>query len=221
MMNIFIIVEGYAELEFAKNLLVPHLQEKGANLVRPFPVNTNANLGKKGGGSSYDHYKKDILRTLAGKQDKIVTTFFDYFRLPENFPASDKCNDLTDVDEKIKCFENIMKEDIAPGNQMFIPYIQKYEFEALLFSSNRGFESYYEQNIAKKTAKIIGQYSNPEEINDNPNTSPSNRLKQIVPEYGKVIAGNIIALEVGLKIMLEKCPRFNNWIENLIKIVQN
>ena len=221
MKNVFIIVEGYAELEFAKNLLVPHLQANGANLVRPFPVNTNANLGKKGGGSSYKHYKKDILRTIAGKQDKIVTTFMDYFRLPEDFPESAKCNALRDVDEKIDCFENILKEDIAPANPLFIPYIQKHEFEALLFSTNRGFESYYGKSVAQETAKIIAQYSNPEEINDNPNTSPSNRLLQIVPEYSKVLAGNVIALEVRLEEMLEKCPRFNGWIESLIEAVKN
>lgn len=220
-MNIFIIVEGYAELEFVKNLLVSYLQEKGANLVQPFPVNTNANLGKKGGGSSYNHYKKDILRTLAGKQDKIVTTFFDYFELPTNFPNSEQCNDLVNVDEKIECFENVMKKDIAPNNQLFIPYIQKYEFEALLFSSNVGFENYYESKIAKKTAKIIEQYPNPEEINDKPTTSPSNRLLNIVPEYKKVLVGNIIALDIGIEMILTKCPRFKTWVDNLVNLAQD
>ncbi len=220
-MNIFIIVEGYAELEFVKNLLVPHLQEKGANLVKPFPVTTNANLGKKGGGSSYEHYKNDILRTLAGKQDKIVTTFIDYFELPDDFPNSEKCNDLTNVNEKIECFENVMKEDIAPNNQLFIPYIQKYEFEALLFSSNRGFEYCFTEKEAKKTAKIIDSYPNPEEINDHPHNSPSNRLKNIRPAYSKVLEGNTIALETGIETILQKCPRFRNWMENLVEAVQN
>ena len=219
-MNIFIIVEGYAELEFVKSLLAPHLQENGADLVQPFPVATNANQGRKGGGSSFAHYKKDILRTLAGKQDKIVTTFIDYFELPKDFPNSEECNDLTNVDEKIECFEKIMKEDIASDNHLFIPYIQKYEFEALLFSSNRRFESYYEEKTARETAKIVEKYNDPEEINDNPNTSPSNRIKAIVPEYKKVLAGKDIAQEIGLNTILEKCPRFNTWIEKLIELLK-
>lgn len=219
-MNIFIIVEGYAEFEFVNNLLVSYLQANGANIVKAFPVNTNANLGKKGGGSSYKHYKKDILRTLAGKQDKLVTTFFDYFELPTNFPNSKVCDDLVNVDEKIECFESIMKVDIAPNNPLFIPYIQKHEFEALLFSSNRGFESYFEQRAASETANLVKTYSNPEEINDKPDTAPSKRLLKIVPEYDKVL-GNVIALEIGLDTILEKCPRFNNWIEKLVELARN
>jgi hypothetical protein len=46
-------------------------------------------------------------------------------------------------------------------------------------------------------------------------------LKNIRPAYFKVLEGNTIALEVGLTKMLEKCPRFNNWIENLIELVQD
>jgi hypothetical protein len=56
-----------------------------------------------------------------------------------------------------------MKEDINVPN--FIPYIQKHEFEALLFASNTGFENLYEQRIFEQTTEIIHKYNNPEEIN--------------------------------------------------------
>lgn len=37
--------------------------------------------------------------------------------------------------------------------------------------------------------------------------------------YEKVFEGNMIALEVGITTMLEKCPRFKNWVEQLIAAV--
>ena len=111
-----------------------------------------------------------------------------------------------------------MKEDFP--DERFIPYIQKHEFEAVLFSSNIGFERYFEE-IAKETQKIIDQYPNPEDINDQPHTAPSKRLLSLNPSYNKVNDGNIIALEIGIETMLEKCPRFKNWIETIIEKVNS
>ena len=47
--------------------------------------------------------------------------------------------------------------------------------------------------------------------------APSKRLLRIVPEYDKVMFGNIIALEIGITTILEKCPRFRAWTETLIR----
>jgi hypothetical protein len=133
-------------------------------------------------------------------------------------PNYDHCQYISDIDDRIACLENGMRDDI--GSDRFIPYIQKFEFEALLFSNNRGFENYYEGKIVRQTAAIVDSYPNPEEINDNPATSPSNRLKNIIPQYNKVSVGNIIALDVGTDAILEKCPRFRNWVEILIEAVK-
>jgi hypothetical protein len=219
--NVFIVVEGYTEMEFIKNLVGPYLIQKGANLVHPFPVATNSELGKKGGGKTYKHLKQDLLKSVKYNPKKIVTTLFDYYALPDDFPGYLECHQLISVDTKLDCLEEAIKQDISPDNPLFLPYIQKHEFEALLFSSNSGFEYCFEANEAKETAKIIKDNSNPEEINDHPMTSPSKRLESIRPTYSKVLEGNTIALEVGIDKILEKCPRFRNWIENLVEIVQN
>ena len=98
----------------------------------------------------------------------------------------------------------------------FIPYIQLHEFEALLFSSGDGFKKYFDEKTNKTLQDIIDLYNNPEDINSSPDNAPSKRLLRIVPEYDKVIYGNIIALEIGIKTILNRCPRFRNWIEKLI-----
>ncbi len=214
---LYFVVEGDTEEQFVKNVLEKHFD--GKCFVQPIKIRTNPNLGKSGGFTTYRHLKTDVENLLRQKREKVITTFVDYFRIPKDIPNYDVCQKIQIIDDHIKCLEDAIKNDI--GSDIFIPYIQKYEFEALLFSSNRGFEYCFESKEAKETAKIIKSYSNPEEINDNPTTSPANRLKNIIQIYNKPLYGNTIALEVGLEVMLEKCPRFRTWIETLVEIVQN
>lgn len=99
----------------------------------------------------------------------------------------------------------------------FFSYIQLHEFEALLFSSNKGFEYYFSEELAAKTASIISSYDNPEDINTSPEGAPSKRLLAIKSDYNKVLEGNLIALEIGIKSIWEKCPRFAEWIKTIIE----
>lgn len=112
-----------------------------------------------------------------------------------------------------------MYEEI--GDCRFVPYIQLHEFEALLFSSNAGFRYYFSAEEADKTLDIIQAFENPEAINSSPQGAPSKRLIAIKPDYDKVMEGNLIALEIGLEAILEKCPRFRTWTDKLIERCTN
>ena len=46
----------------------------------------------------------------------------------------------------------------------FIPYIQLHEFEALLFSNNKGFEEYFTEEQSALTDAIVKEFENPENI---------------------------------------------------------
>ena len=48
----------------------------------------------------------------------------------------------------------------------------------------------------------------------------SERLLKINPDYDKVLEGNLIALEVGINSMLDRCPRFREWVEILVAEVK-
>lgn len=217
MKPLYVLVEGQTEEEFFKENLIPYFAEREIYDARPIKIITKG--GYKGGFVNYDHLKRDAHLLLKQRNDVIVSTFVDYFRIPNNIPDYVRCRKIYNVDDRLICLEEAMKNDI--GSDRFLPYIQKHEFEALLFSSNRGFEYCFESGEAKETEKIVNAYPNPEEINDQPVTSPSNRLKQIRPIYNKVLEGNTVALEIGLETILEKCPRFNAWIENLVKAVRD
>lgn len=103
------------------------------------------------------------------------------------------------------------------NDRRFIPYIQLHEFEALLFSTNNGFEHYFMAQQANETQSIVTRYKNPEEINSTPQGAPSKRILSIHEDYDKVIEGNLIALEIGIKAILSKCPRFKEWVDLLIR----
>jgi hypothetical protein len=67
--------------------------------------------------------------------------------------------------------------------------------------------------------QIISSHPNPEDINDSPETAPSKRLKnnQLIRGYNKVNDGIMIIEEAGINTVLNKCPRFNNWVSTLIE----
>ena len=111
--------------------------------------------------------------------------------------------------------EKCIADDI--NDYRFIPYIQLHEFEALLFSSNRGFETYFTSAESQLTQRVIDSFDNPEDINSTPEGAPSKRLLAIKSNYEKVIDGNLLALEVGIREILSKCPRFKAWVEQLIE----
>ena len=105
-----------------------------------------------------------------------------------------------------------------------IPYIQVHEFEALLFSDTTAFPAIITTlslELLAELTDIRQQFPTPEHINDNPNTSPSHRITDIIPRYNKVVAGPLIAQEIGLPTIRQQCPRFNAWLTSLENLPQS
>lgn len=189
------------------------MQQHGVYSVTPVLIRTSKT--GRGGFGNYEHLKNDAKRLLSSKKsDFVVSTFVDFFRIPE-VPQKERWEKKATHIEQVEEMEQCIAEDI--NDSRFIPYIQLHEFEALLFSSNKGFESFFSEDNAKDTQQIINTFNNPENINTTPTGAPSKRLLAIKDDYDKVIEGNLIALEVGINDILTKCPRFRAWIEKLIE----
>lgn len=211
--RLYIVVEGQTEEEFVKDLMAPYFQEEG---IYVYPVIIHTSKGHKGGFVNYKHLKNDINKLLKSqRQDIVVTTFVDFFRCPE-LPGKDDWSKITNHHERVVEMENAIKNDIHDWR--FYPYIQLHEFEAVLFSSDKGFKKYFDENNALQLQGIVDNYDNPEDINSSPEGAPSKRLLKIAPEYDKVMYGNIIALEIGMITILDKCPRFREWVKTLITV---
>lgn len=97
------------------------------------------------------------------------------------------------------------------------PYVQKYEFEGLLFSNVEAFEG-----VSGATTDGLAQLRNvrsgfptPEDINDNQETAPSKRITKALPQYNKRIHGSRVASDIGLETIRAECPRFHLWMTRL------
>lgn len=214
MKRLYIVVEGQTEQDFVKNLIVPYLQNFGIYSVTPVLIRTSRS--GRGGMVNYQHLYNTIKMLLTSLQnDFMVTTFIDFFRLPDTMPNFVDCMQISDKHLCVEALEAAIDKSV--NDVRFFSYIQLHEFEALLFSNNNGFEYYFSDDIAKETALIISCYENPEDINSSPEGAPSKRLLAIKPDYNKVLEGNLIALEIGIKSILEKCPRFAEWVNRIVE----
>ena len=221
MKRLVLIVEGETEENFVNNILRPYLCSKGIyNAVQCFKTKHS-----KGGISKYSYIKKDILNIIYEK-DVIVSMMIDFYRLPSDFPGFSELLDSQTHQEKVSLLEAKIKEDIEKTQKQkfpnFIPYIQLHEFETLVFSSIKGIESLFERNEFnyKGFMDVIQKFPNPEDINNHPNTSPSIRLKKIIPGYDKVIHGIGIIQAIEMPILLERCPKFKIWVDGLEAVLR-
>ena len=58
-------------------------------------------------------------------------------------------------------------------------------------------------------------FQTPEDVNDSKETAPSKRIKKAIPRYNKRVAGSLIAMDIGLCVIREQCPRFGRWLTRL------
>jgi hypothetical protein len=74
------------------------------------------------------------------------------------------------------------------------------------------------QNIFKLKSNIGS--TKPEEINESPETAPSKRIIKYFPAYAgqKSQVGPLIAQDIGLSKLRERCLHFNEWIIKLENI---
>lgn len=211
-------MEGQTEERFVKSILAPHLLTKNiflaVTILNTKTVKDGANF--KGGIINYEKVKNDLTRLFHDSSAKLVTTMFDYYGLPTDFPAF--ATKRGTCYQKVKHLEDAFANDI--NQQNFLPYLQLHEFEALLFSSTQHIIDTMPNSEDKKEElnRIRQSFSTPEEINDNPETCPSKRLMKLFPEYTKVVFGTLISSNIGLDVIRNQCPHFNEWLTKLESI---
>jgi hypothetical protein len=207
MIRVAISVEGQTEDEFCKQILASHFLQKGIQLT-PIIVTTKrerCGAKHKGGCISLDRIKSEITKLLSSFD--YVTTFYDLY-------GFNGAEDIT-ADELEQKMSKLF------SNRKFIPYIQKYEFETLLFSEPSYYKEYFSNQQAQLDMEtIINAFNgNIEEINNSKETAPSKRMVKFFDNYDegfdKVFHGYSIIEEIGLEKVLEKASRFKAWIERI------
>ncbi len=210
-MNLTIIAEGDCEEEFVRRILRPHLRQFGV-FAKAIKVPTSKQ--QSGGVTSFVRVEKSIRLEL---HHGYVSTMFDLFGLHKSFPGFD--SQPQQLESRLQLLENALKDVIADWR--FIPYIQAYEFEALLFSA----PSILDQEVCKalksqssrlsEIERIVSQFETPEHINGGLQTAPSKRLLALYRQYQKVLHGLDIAEQITLPVMRQKCLHFDAWVRQL------
>jgi len=218
MKRLVVICEGHTEKEFCQTILYPFLLRNRIVVEAP--------LIKKsmGGIVGWESLRQQIRTTLINDPTAIVTTFIDYYGLKEShsFPSWDDAHKKVDLNDRMDILENGMLNNLSDAFQhRFIPYIQLHEFEGLLFIDYRFFDEQFESSEIQNTRdfkRIFKKFPNPELINNGSTTAPSKRLMNHIVGYNKIVYGNMIADAIGLKNIMDKCPRFNTWLTKIIQL---
>lgn len=223
MQRIHVICEGQTEEMFVNEVMGDYFQNRDIYL-QP------ALLGKpghKGGNVQFQRVLNDIKLRLLGDTGAYCTTFLDFYGLPESFPGKAEalsCGDLNTKNQTIStAFTQQLEQRLgANAMQRFIPYIQFYEFEGLLFSNPQALanESGHSE-LQQDLQGIRDQFISPEHINNDPNTAPSKRIQALIDGYDKVTVGSLVALGIGLEQIRSECALFNSWIEALLALPDN
>ncbi len=220
MKRVCVVCEGQTEEMFVNKVLAPALYGLGLNLI---PEMIETSPGHRGGALSYERVKRHLRNTLRQKSSPTVTTFFDLYRLDKRFPGFETAQQEALLARKLDILRSSLSEDIVAmaecASARFIPHIQPYEFEALLFSDVNTLVSVEKEwGVASKNlSRIRDSAETPEHINDQPETKPAAHLARELknPRFGKLNHGPLAAEKMGLPIIEAKCKYFASWINKL------
>ena len=207
MIRVAISVEGRTEEEFVKNVLADHLRRNG---VESTPIILGRARGRSGGGSVSENLLVSEMVYLIHSFDA-VTSLVDFY----GFRGKGD-NTVDELEEQV--LQQIRKK--LGGcwyPKKVLPYVQRHEYEGLLFSDVDSFASAIDvsENSVEELRRIRENFRSPEDINDNHDTAPSKRIKGTIPTYNKVFHGPLLAMKMGLATIRAECPRFDSWVTKL------
>jgi len=213
--KILILSEGFTEESFIRDVLHPHLGNKGV-LAIPVIVATKrvkAGADFKGGITSYGKFRKEIKMLLADTSAACVTTMIDYYGLPGDFPGRGELSKES-IFERANRLEQAFARDV--DHRRFVPYLSLHEFEALLFSSPEEIAGIApDVNAENKLLAIKRSFASPEEINDNPQTHPAARITGLILAFRKIPHSPLIVGRIGLTKIRNECRHFDAWLTKL------
>lgn len=217
MIRVHVICEGQTEEMFVNEVLADAFRSKGIELY-PSLV---GKPGHKGGNVKFERVFTDVVTRLKSDTSSYCTTFFDFYGLDSKFPGKNEAMSFTTIDEKANQINSILKnkieENVGENHiRRFIPYVQMYEFEGLLFSNPELLsESIGCSSTTSSFKNIRDDFNSPEEINNSPQTAPSKRIESLCFDYDKVVYGSLAAIEIGLDTIRSECKLFDEWLTKI------
>ena len=211
-MRVAILVEGLTEEAFINRVVSKYLISHNVS-VTAYMVTTKEIIGLKNiqGGGDATKIIADVRRLLQDTSFEFITTLFDFYGFPARLEGSSE-SDYTDPQSLQIALARLI------GDARFYPYLQRHEFETLLFS---------DPDITASSARLptradllrqemVG-FESIEDINNGLDTAPSKRIKKALNSFSKSLHGPRAAEAIGLDRIRVAAPVFNswmNWLEN-------
>lgn len=204
-----------------KSCLAPHLRHHGVEATA-IVVTTSRDQrtgAKYTGGGRWSSWHRDLRRLLPARRDpdRRVSTLFDLYGLPPDFPG---LADVVSAPDSVARAERAETQIAAAveHDERFLPYVQRHEFEALVLAALDSLSSFLDTDdqragMTSLQEEIAGIA--PEDVNDGPDTAPSKRLLRALPGYQKTLHGLLAVEDHGLARIRETCPRFSEWVRRL------
>lgn len=216
--RIAVVGEGPTEETFVRDVLA---LEFAPNNIFLYPLLISTSKGARGGALNYPRVLPFLRDTLHQRSFNYVTTLFDLYGLHSDFPGYAESRQFPDPLRRAEFLEQRFGEAVIAEAGVradrFLPYIQPYEFEALLFTdigTLTGLEPGWESS-ADALQAVRDQATSPEYINDGPTTHPSARLESLTPKYGKLRHGPRATKIIGLGRIEQACGHFGAWLQRL------
>lgn len=216
MIRVHVICEGQTEETFIRDIIAPQLANQKVFLTARLITTSK---GHKGGALRYERVRRFVINSLKEDNSTVITTFFDLYALHNHFPKFQETNAITDVYQKAEHLELAFKRDITQDNELFahrfLPYIQPYEFEGLLFTDIEKLTNIEPdwKSAESKLKAVRTDFASPEHINDGYETKPSSRLEKHLnkPKYRKKLHGVLAIESIGIDPLLRECKHFQQW----------
>lgn len=218
MRQVVILVEGQTEEALVKEVLGPAASKQRIYLQPVIVKTSETPKATHHGGGNWKHYGKMLKLFSAQKQWWRIGLLIDYYKYPAGAPdlnVEAPSESLDSAGRQLALMAALRAEYPDPR---FRPLVVLHEIEALVLAAidaGQGDGLLPRQGLAE-LRQAITRADGPERVNHGPSTAPSKRLEAADPGYMKTVTGPLLVSEAGLPAVLERCPTFTDWWEDLL-----
>ena len=214
MRQVVILVEGQTEEKLVNKVLGTAASMRGT-YVTPVVVTTSATpTGAHHGGGHWKHYHATLQALLKASHYERVGLLLDYYQYPKGAPGRDA--ECRNHGEHQRAITEALRA--AHPDPRFRPLVVLHEIESLVLAAvdaGQG-DGVIPDHALADLRRAITRAGGPEKVNNGPSTSPSKRLARASRHYDKVMTGPGLIADAGLSAILERCPVFAAWWEDLL-----
>ncbi|MEL4357919.1 MULTISPECIES: DUF4276 family protein [unclassified Luteococcus] len=216
MKQIALVVEGQTEELFVREVLAPQLAARGIFLTPFIPVTSQTAHGRHKGGARWSGYRKLANKLAHEGHWHRIGVLLDLYGCPSDAPGRQGAGSGREYHRELM---DSLAQDLNAGGQRarILPHVFLHEFEALVLAALDAGSTVVPEKAARDLRKVLADFQgDPELVNGGESTSPSHRIMAAWDGYTKTVDGIRVIADVPFDAILERCPSFAGWLEDLL-----